>query len=240
MPAFGAAEPASARPPRLTVADLVVARSDADCAVRHILDHVSFTLEPGDMVALAGPSGAGKTTLLHAVAGLVDANAGAVSWGSLDVCALPERRRDRWRRDNVGLVFQEFQLLAELGVMDNILLPARFDHWSMPQRFVERAKALAERVGLDRRAPRVSVLSRGEQQRVAIARALLRRPRLILADEPTASLDRDSGMRVAELLLACAAEEGAGVVVVSHDAALLERAGRILRLNAGKLEGALP
>lgn len=210
-------------------------RREASQAARRILDGVSFVVEPGAVVAVTGPSGAGKTTLLHAVAGLVKPEAGTVSWGDLAVTALPETGRDRWRRNTVGLVFQDFQLFAELGVLENILLPARFDHWRTPRALAERAAMLAARVGLDHRRPRASALSRGEQQRVAIARALMRDPQLILADEPTASLDSESSTRVADLLIEAARETAATILLVSHDKALLERASRVHRLDAGAL-----
>jgi putative ABC transport system ATP-binding protein len=234
MPVFAAAEPVL-RPPRLTVTDLTVERAESGRPAGRILDGVSLVVEPGAVVAFTGPSGAGKTTLLHAIAGLVRPDAGRVCWGDLDVTALPEAGRDRWRRDTVGLVFQDFQLLAELGVLDNVLLPAWFDHWRAPCALIERAAKLTARVGLDRSGARARVLSRGEQQRVAIARALVRGPQLILADEPTASLDPENGARVADLLIACATEAAASLLVVSHDAALIERAGRVYRLDAGKL-----
>ena len=202
---------------------------------RRILNRVSFVVEPGAIVAVTGPSGAGKTSLLHAIAGLVKPDAGTVSWGDLDVTALPETARDRWRRDTVGLVFQDFQLLDELGVLENILLPARFDHWRTPRALAERATALAERVGLDPRRQRAGALSAGEQQRVAIARALLRRPQLILADEPTANLDAENSLRVLDLLIDSARQAQAGILLVSHDPAALARAGLVLRLEAGAL-----
>jgi putative ABC transport system ATP-binding protein len=240
MQPSGAAEPAVRRPPPLTLAELVVERREASQAARRILNRVSFVVEPGAVVAVTGPSGAGKTTLLHAIAGLVKPDTGTVSWGDLDVTALSEAERDRWRRNTVGLVFQDFQLLAELGVLENILLPARFDHWRTTRALVERAAMLAARVGLDHRGLRASALSRGEQQRVAIARALMRDPQLILADEPTASLDSESSARVVDLLIESAGEAQASVLLVSHDAALLERASHVHRLDAGELKTGAP
>jgi ABC-type lipoprotein export system ATPase subunit len=232
MQASGATEPAIHLPPRLTIADLSVERGDAG----RILDRVSVVVEPGAVVAVTGPSGAGKTTLLHAIAGLVKPDGGSVAWGGLDVTGLSEAARDRWRLDTVGLVFQDFQLFAELDVLDNILLPVRFDHSRTPRAFIDRAAALAARVGLERRRLSAGKLSRGEQQRVAIARALVRAPQLILADEPTASLDPVNGARVADLLIETAREAGASIVVVSHDPVLLERAGLVYCLESGKLE----
>jgi putative ABC transport system ATP-binding protein len=234
MPPSGAAETSLQRA-TLAITDLVVERREAARPGRRILDRVSFTVEPGTSVAVTGPSGAGKTTLLHAVAGLVRPNSGTVSWGDRDVAALSEAARDRWRRDSVGLVFQDFQLLAELGVLENIMLPMRFDHWQMPRNAIERAEMLAARVGLDPRGPRAGKLSRGEQQRLAIARALMREPRLILADEPTASLDADNSARVADLLFEASRETQASLLLTSHDAGLLARASRVHRLEAGVL-----
>jgi putative ABC transport system ATP-binding protein len=211
----------------LAIADLVVEREDAG----RILDRASLVVEPSAVVAITGASGSGKTTLLHAIAGLVRADTGTVAWGDLDLTRLSEPARDRWRLHTVGLVF-----LGELGVLDNILLPTRFDHGRASRASLQRAGALAARVGLDGRAARASALSRGEQQRVAIARALMRAPRLILADEPTASLDPTSGARVADLLIEAAQDAAASVLVVSHDAVLLRRAALVYRLEAGKLE----
>ena len=228
MPPSGEAE--SIGPSTLAITNLVVERPG-----RRILDGTSFTIEAGAAVAVTGPSGAGKTTLLHAVAGLVVPEAGTVSWGDLDITSLPEAGRDRWRRDNVGLVFQDFQLLAELTVLENVLLPIRFDHWRTPRSSVERAERLAARVGLDPRGPRAGKLSRGEQQRLAIARALMRTPRFILADEPTASLDAENSARIADLLFEASRETQASLLLISHDAGLLARASRVHRLDAGVL-----
>jgi putative ABC transport system ATP-binding protein len=214
----------------LALRDLTVERRESAAVTRRILDAVSLAVAPGAVVAVTGPSGAGKTTLLHAAAGLLRPDAGSVRWGALEVSSLSETARDRWRRDCVGLVLQDFQLFAELGVLENILLPVRFDHWRASTAMTERAGRLAARVGLDGRAVRAAALSRGEQQRVALARALMRQPRLILADEPTASLDADNGARVIDLLLDCAREEQASILVASHDERLIARATHVHRL----------
>ena len=233
-PVSAAVEPAPS--PGLVVRDLVVERREAGRGVGAILDGATLTVEPGAFVAVTGPSGAGKTTLLNAIAGLTKPTAGTVLWDGLDVGALSDARRDRWRRDTVGLVFQDFQLIAELGVLQNILLPMAFDHVRVPSAATERAKALAERVGLDGRSLLAGKLSRGEQQRVAIARALMRAPRLVLADEPTASLDAATGARIADLLIGTCRDSGAALLVVSHDPALIARADRRLRLANGRLD----
>nr|WP_052027017.1 ABC transporter ATP-binding protein [Rhodovulum sp. PH10] len=230
-----------ARP--LRVEGLCVARREAGKATgkgagapaADILNDVGFTLAPGETAVVTGPSGAGKTTLLHALAGLLQPDGGTVAWGEEEIAGWSERRRDRWRRDTVGLVFQDFQLFPELGVIDNILLPLRFDRLRLPEGARIRAEKLAAAVGLDGRTARASALSRGEQQRVAVARALIGNPALILADEPTASLDQETGTRVIDLLLTLAAEAHASVVMVSHDPALPDRVDRVFRLEAGRL-----
>lgn len=228
----------AAQPCRLSVEGLCVDRVEAGRVAGAILNDVHFALEPGATAVITGPSGAGKTTLLYAIAGLLRPDRGGVRWGGSDIAAWPEPRRDRWRRDAVGLVFQDFQLFPELGVVDNILLPARFDRVRTPAALRKRAHALAERVGVAAATARAGALSRGEQQRVAVARALIRRPALLLADEPTASLDPENGARVADILLEMAKEERATLLIVSHDAALLARVGTIYRLEAGRLAAA--
>ena len=179
----------------------------------HILDVPALQVPPGQRLGITGPSGAGKTTLLHVIAGLLLPSAGAVRWGDEAVNVRSEGMRDRSRRRTVGLVFQDFALVPELSVHENILVPATF------------AKPHA----------RVASLSRGEQQRVAIARALLGQPALLLADEPTASLDGENGVAVSNLLLDGARAAGATLVVISHDAALLSRLDRIIRLEGGRI-----
>ena len=235
MQLSGAAEPSLRRSLPLTVREVVVERMDAGDIARRILNRISLLIEPGIVLAVTGPSGAGKTTLLHAIAGLVIPDDGTVSWGDRTITSLSEGERDRWRRNTVGLVFQDFQLVGELGVLENILLPARFDRWRTPRALIDRAIMLADRVGLDHRARRVSALSRGEQQRVAIARALVREPQLILADEPTASLDSTNGAQIAELLIESARRTQASILLISHDRDVLRRADRVYQLVAGEL-----
>jgi putative ABC transport system ATP-binding protein len=211
--------------------------TEAAAGATRILEIAQLAIAPGERVGIAGPSGAGKTTLLQVLAGLVAPTTGAVRWGAEDISRLPEAARDRWRRATVGLVFQDFALVPELDALANILLPATFDHWRAPAALRVRAAALLQRVGLPVTHRRVERLSRGEQQRVAVARALLREPALILADEPTASLDAETAGPVADLLIDVARERRASLVVVSHDAGLLERLDWVVRLDGGRVRG---
>lgn len=219
---------------RLALQGVTVTVAEAG-RLNRILDVPNLVVAPGEALGVAGPSGAGKTSLLHAIAGLVAPSSGHVSWGETVTSTLSETARDRWRRETVGLVFQDFALVPELDVLGNILIPATFDHWRTPPDLARRALALAERVGLNASLKRrVALLSRGEQQRVAIARALLRQPALVLADEPSASLDAENGALVADLLIEVVRERGATLIVVSHDELLLGRLDRVIRFAAGR------
>ncbi len=175
----------------------------------------------GQTALLLGPSGSGKTTLLLAIAGLADVLGGAVKVDEVDVGALRPATRDRFRGRSIGLVFQDLHLIAGLSTLDNVLL-APFAA-GLPQDR-PRALALLDELGLSDRAHRpAETLSRGQAQRAAIARAMLLKPKLILADEPTASLDDDACARVSELLAQAAAETGAALVIATHDLRLRRR-----------------
>jgi len=195
-------------------------------------------IAPGERVAVTGPSGSGKSTLVNIVTGLERAAKGVVRWGDVDIRQLSEGARDAWRAGNVGLVMQDFHLFPGLSALENVLLPVRLRGQGAAAHG-GRARALLERVGLRRPDQPVATMSRGEMQRVAVARALLRKPGILVADEPTASLDPESGAEVAALLIELARDEGATLVVVSHDAALVERLDRRIRLVAGRI-AALP
>ena len=198
-----------------------------------VLDVEGATLDAGETLACIGPSGCGKSTLLELCAGLLVADEGSVAVDGLALETLDEAARRRHRLQHVGLVFQGFALLAHLDVLDNLLLP-----WSLGQpSLLAEARAelprLAEALGL---APlferKPSQLSMGERQRVAVCRALLGRPRLLLADEPTGSLDAENAARVVELCLTRARELQAALVFVTHDQGLLGRFDRVLDLGA--------
>ncbi|MGO4705102.1 ABC transporter ATP-binding protein [Microvirga sp. 2MCAF38] len=200
-----------------------------------VLDISLLDVPAGDRVALTGPSGAGKTTLLHLMAGIGHSSHGSVLWGDLDLAALTEGARDRWRRQHVGLVFQDFHLIPELSALDNILLPLTFGAVGRRRDFIDRAAFLSERLGLPDPHRRAAVLSRGEQQRVAMARALLRDPAILLADEPTASLDAATGETLGTLLLEAAREQGATLIVATHDPHLIDRLDTVHRIETGLL-----
>lgn len=220
---------------RLVLEGVAVSVSEAGGAPSRILGVDHLALDPGTSLGLTGPSGAGKTTLLHVIAGIVRPTVGRVLWGDRDLAGLSGSARDRWRRETVGLVFQDFQLIPELDILANVLLPATFSALRPTRAVLHRARDLLDRVGLCQESRRASVLSRGEQQRVAIARALLQGPKLILADEPTASLDPGNAETISALLLEAARESGASLVAVSHQSALLARFGRVVRLEAGSV-----
>jgi putative ABC transport system ATP-binding protein len=211
--------------------------SDAGADAIHALDDVSAQFRPGVLTAIIGPSGSGKSTLLHALAGIVLPQQGEVVCDSTVVSGLRESERDAWRLRHCGMVFQDFRLIDELDVLGNTLLPAQFHHARLPQGVRLRAEQLLERFDVPRRSGPVARLSRGEQQRVALARALLLDPPLILADEPTASLDGENGKRIV-LELQALARSGKTVVVVTHDDKLVSVADAVVALKGGRVQDA--
>lgn len=198
-----------------------------------VLDAISLTVEPGRVVALAGPSGSGKSSLLYVLSGLLRADSGSVRWGDAELTGFNEVARDTWRRTHAGFVFQNFHLIEEMSPLDNVVLPAWFGRFSTAS-LRPRATKLLEDLGVPTRR-RASLLSRGEQQRVAIARALLLDPPVIFADEPTASLDEAAGAEVWDVLAQLARREGRTVLIASHDPAVLQQADRVVRLEHGRL-----
>jgi putative ABC transport system ATP-binding protein len=190
----------------------------------------------GTAVAVTGRSGSGKSTLLHLAAGIDEPTAGDVVLLGRSLGALSDRERTLLRRDHVGLVFQFFHLLPHLSALENVLVPALVA--GDPPRDAEaRARALLERVGLAERADEpAQKLSGGEMQRIALCRALQRRPRLLLADEPTGNLDEENGRKVLALLLGLAREEGSAVLYVTHSREIAEAADAIWTIHSGVLE----
>jgi len=184
----------------------------------------------GETVALIGPSGSGKTTLLNLIAGIETPASGRVHTGGVEVSALDDGTRRSFRVGEIGLVFQEFELLEYLDVLDNILLPYRINACLRLDVGVrERAIALARRVGIEDKLGRYARrLSQGERQRAAVCRALVTQPRLILADEPTGNLDPANKQRVLDILFDYAREEDATLLTVTHDHDLLDRFSRVI------------
>ncbi|MGB6852420.1 MAG: ABC transporter ATP-binding protein [Thermoanaerobaculia bacterium] len=189
-----------------------------------------LVIEQGERVALIGPSGCGKTTLLHLIAGIRTPQSGSVSTNDVDLADLDDSQRRDFRIRNIGLVFQEFELLEYLDVFDNILLPYRINSsLSLTREVRERARGLAGQMGIADKLDRyANLLSQGERQRVAVCRALLAEPDLLLADEPTGNLDPTNKDRVLELFLESAEASGATLVTVTHDHDLLPRFERVI------------
>ncbi len=197
-----------------------------------VLNGVDLEVAAGEVVAISGPSGSGKSTLLHLLAGLDRPTAGEVRWGDMAVHDLAPDAAARARNGRVGLVFQHHHLLADLSAHENVTLPGRVQG----RVDVARGDALLEAVGLTgRRDARPRTLSGGERLRVAVARALYARPAVVLADEPTGSLDRASADAVVDALLAAAAADATAVVLVTHDALVAARADRRAHLDGGRL-----
>lgn len=234
MPSIAAVPEAPAPVEALTLDAVAVVHGRKDAPPFEALRLDRLEVAPATALGVSGPSGAGKSTLLHLVAGLTTPTEGAITWGPTRIDRLGEGARDRWRRETVGFVFQDFHLVDELSVFDNVLLPARFAAFRAAPVLRARAEALIARVGLADPARRAGRLSRGERQRVAVARALLMTPRLILADEPTASLDAVNGHEIADLLVQTARESGATLIVAAHDRDLLDRMDRVVALRAGR------
>ncbi len=202
----------------LTLSSLQKAFVSPDGERRLIVDVPEFSLAAGQQLAVRGESGSGKTTFLHLIAGILAADSGAIRLGDHDMAVFGEPARDRLRAQTIGYIFQTFNLLQGYSCLENVLLGMAFgggaDH--------ARATALLERVGLSQRLrhyPRQ--LSTGQQQRVAVARALANRPKLVLADEPTGNLDRKHAHESLTLIRETCRENGAALLLVSHDPAVL-------------------
>jgi putative ABC transport system ATP-binding protein len=202
-----------------------------------VLDRLELEIERGGFYALMGPSGSGKSTLLNLIGGLDRADGGSVRVAGEDLGRLSSADLARWRADNVGFVFQGFNLLPVLSAQKNVELPLLLTRLSSSERRRRARHALAL-VGLeDRRSHRPSQLSGGQEQRVAIARALVSDPLLILADEPTGNLDRESAGQVLSLLRELNERAGKTILMVTHDPRAAEAARTVITLDKGQLGG---
>jgi putative ABC transport system ATP-binding protein len=190
----------------------------------------ALNVEKNEKTAVIGPSGTGKTTLLNLIAGIITSDRGVVDVGGVDVWRMNDRDRRRFRISTIGFVFQDFELLNYLNVLDNILHPFRItDALKLDDVVIERAATLAEAMGIgDKLKRRAKDLSQGEKQRTAICRALLPQPKLILADEATGNLDPENKTRILDLLFAAVDEHGTTLLAVTHDHELLRRFDRVI------------
>ena len=204
----------------------------------HGLDDVSLTVAPGEVVAVMGPSGSGKSTLLQILGGLDEPDEGRALITGVDWRTLHGRARARFRRRTCGFITQSLALLERATAAENVEVPLLLDKVPADERRRRTEEALAS-VGLaDSLAKLPDQLSGGQQQRVAIARALVTRPAVLLADEPTGSLDSSTAAVVTDLLVGAAGEHGIAVVLVTHDPAVAAHASRIVRLHSGHLDPA--
>ena len=198
-----------------------------------VLQNISFEVEKGQTFSIVGPSGSGKTTLLGLCAGLDDPNAGTIELCGYNLNTLNEDERAQLRNEEVGFIFQNFQLLPTLTALENVSVPLELQG---AKDAASRARELLEKVGLgDRIHHYPSQLSGGEQQRVALARAFSNRPSILFADEPTGNLDEETGEKVIQLLFDLNKDAGTTLVIISHDLDLAARTQQILRLKGGRI-----
>ncbi len=219
--------------PVIILTDITKDYASEDMVTR-VLHEISFRVNVGEFVAITGPSGSGKSTLLHII-GLLDlATSGTYFLHEKDVTKLTEDQQASVRNNEIGFVFQSFNLLQKANVLDNVVLPAIYAGTGKAVRET-KGRTLLEKVGLaDHLLKRPNQLSGGQQQRVAIARALMNDPSIILADEPTGNLDTTSGRDVMEILKSLH-KEGKTIVVITHDASIANQAERIVKLRDGRI-----
>ena len=200
-----------------------------DGGVLPVLDVPKFSVQEGEQMVLLGRSGCGKTTLLHVIAGLSRADSGVIRLDGYDISGLSEAGRDRYRAAKLGYVFQTFNLLAGFSALENVLLGMTFARGRYQ---AARAKDLLDRVGLsDRAHHKPNALSVGQQQRVAVARALANRPRLLLADEPTANVDPANQQNTIDLIRQTCSDENIALVLVTHATEVSDQFDRVDRLE---------
>ena len=200
-----------------------------------VLNDLTFDIKEGEFLALMGPSGSGKSTLLNLIAGIDKADSGTIKVGAIDITALTETQLARWRADNVGFIFQFYNLIPVLTAFENVALPLLLTGLSRSERR-EHAEVALSIVGLaDRMDHYPGELSGGQQQRVAIARAVITDPAILVADEPTGDLDRVSAGEILDLMERLNAESGKTIVMVTHDPRAAEKAHVIKHLEKGVL-----
>ena len=198
-----------------------------------ILNGINFTVQAGETLAIVGASGSGKSTLLGILAGLDVPSSGSVQLAGIDLFGLSEDERAQFRKENLGFVFQSFQLLMHLTALENVMLPLELRGDKDARK---KAEAMLDRVGLVSRLKHYpKFLSGGEQQRVALARAFVTEPPLLFADEPTGSLDAVTGEAIIQLMFALNRERHSTLVLVTHDLSIAARCGRTLTIAAGHL-----
>ena len=198
------------------------------------LDHVSFSVGKGEFIAIVGESGSGKSTLLNVVGALDNPTSGKVLIDGKDIFSMPEKKLTVFRRQNIGFIFQSFNLIPELNVEQNITFPLLLDYQKPDQKYVEE---LLEILGLkERRKHLPSELSGGQQQRVAIGRALAARPAIIMADEPTGNLDSKNSQEVITLLKSMSAQYRQTILMITHNENHADATDRVLRMTDGRLK----
>jgi len=201
-----------------------------------VLRQVSFSIKGGVSCAIVGPSGSGKTTLLGLCAGLDKPTSGSVTLKGREISSMDESQLSAVRNQQIGFVFQSFQLISTLTALENVMVPVELR--GVPYREVEKkATELLNEVGLgDRLTHYPSQLSGGEQQRVGLARAFIHQPDILFADEPTGNLDGETGAQIEQLLFNLNEKQGTTLVIVTHDRALAEKCGRIIELKNGQIQ----
>lgn len=219
----------------LTVEDLQYRVKDG-ASFRTILDINHLDILCGEKVGLRGTSGSGKSTFLKLISGILIPQKGDVYWGAEAINRLSESQRDDWRGRHCGFLFQDFRLFGGLSALDNVILPLTF-RGTITQADRSRAKTLLDACAVPAQT-QASLLSRGEMQRTALVRVLMSSPQVILADEPTASLDHDNAIHVMDALFEAAENLKATLIVVTHDSSMLNRFRRVLTLEDGTVRGA--
>lgn len=220
-------------PETMVQLDGIELKLESEAGSVNILKGINLDIAAGEIVSVVGPSGSGKTSMMMLIGGLERQTAGKLHVAGEDLAALDEDGLARFRRDNVGIVFQNFHLVPTMNALENVAIPIEL---AGSDNAFDRAETALKSVGLDHRLTHYpGQLSGGEQQRVALARAIVTGPRLLLADEPTGNLDGQTGDAVIDLLFALRAEHGATLVLITHNPALAERCGRMIELEDGRI-----
>ena len=199
-----------------------------------VLKGISFSIKEGSFVAIMGTLGSGKTTLMNCISGIDMIDSGEILYENQDINKLNTEQRKLFRRSNIGMVFQSFDLLPILNVRENILLPTKLNHLKLDESYFNE---IVKTLGIETKLKnRINELSGGEQQRVAIARALITRPKLLCADEPTGNLDRKNTIEVMNLLKRINKEMNTTILMITHDHHVAEYADEIIKIDDGRIE----